>query len=112
MRIVPLAVLTLVLAAPGNTLPAQQARVIRPGMTEVQVRESWGEPLMVRQRGEFMYMFFENGCLKTCGMHDLVILQGGQVVDAVARASYHSYDGVSSSPSERVPEPTLPAANP
>jgi hypothetical protein len=108
MRIVGLLTLVLLLAAPGHTLEAQQVRVIAPGMTEGQVRESWGEPLVVRQRGEFTYMFYENGCLKTCGMHDLVILQGGQVIDAVARASYHAYDGVSSSPRERVPEPTLP----
>jgi hypothetical protein len=112
MRIVGVVALVLLLAVPGNTVMAQQVRVIAPAMTEGQVRESWGEPLIVRQRGEFTYMFYENGCLKTCGMHDLVILQGGQVIDAVARASYHAYDGVSSSPRERAPEPTPPATGP
>lgn len=112
MRLIPVAALALALATSGQALPNSQVRVIRPGMTEAQVRESWGEPLAVRQRGEFTYMFFENGCLKTCGMHDLVILQGAQVVDAVARAPYHGYDGVSSSPNERVPGPTLTPAGP
>ena len=112
MRIVGALALALLLAAPGHTLQAQQVKTIAPGMTEGQVRESWGEPLIVRQRGEFTYMFYENGCLRTCGMHDLVILQGGQVVDAVARASYHAYEGMSSSPRERVPEPTPPPPGP
>ncbi len=69
MRIVGVVALVLLLAVPGNTVMAQQVRVIAPAMTEGQVRESWGEPLIVRQRGEFTYMFYENGCLKTCGMH-------------------------------------------
>lgn len=111
MRILAVAVLTTGLGLYGYAPPAQ-VKVIRAGMSEAEVRVSWGEPLTVRRRGAFSYMFYENGCLKTCGMHDLVILEGGQVTDAIARASYHAYEGVSSSPGDRAPGFTPPSGGP
>ena len=84
-------------------------QAIRPGMTEDQVVASLGTPVAVRKAGNFTYLYFENDCLKRCGTFDLVILQGGQTVDAIARASYHRYDGVSSSPNDRLPEYTPPS---
>ena len=51
-------------------------------------------------------MFYTNGCLKTCGTYDVVILEKDQVVDAIVRAKGRRYDGVSSSPADRKPGPT------
>ena len=48
-------------------------------------------------------MFYTNGCLKTCGTYDVVILEKDQVVDAIVRAQGRRYDGVSSSPPDRKP---------
>jgi hypothetical protein len=90
------------LAAP-RSLSAQS---IKPGQSEADVRAAWGEPLTVRKIGDYSYMFYTNGCLKTCGTYDVVILEKDQVVDAIVRAQGRSYEGVSSSPPDRKPEPT------
>jgi hypothetical protein len=79
---------------------------IRPGMTEADVRSRWGEPAAVRRLNDWTYMFYANG-QRHYGM-DLVMLQGGQVMDAVVRAPEHVFLGKSSSPPERVPEFTPP----
>ena len=93
------------LAAPEKGVPGG---IVQPGMGDAQVRAAWGEPIAVRQMGEHTYMFFDNGCpASRCGMNDLVILQGGQVVDAVVRSPQRRYGGVSSSPAMRPPEPAV-----
>jgi hypothetical protein len=99
------ALLGLALALPAQ---AQEPVVIRPGMTEAEVVAAWGEPLARRTRGPFTYLHFPTDCLKECGTYDIVILDGGQVVDAIARSKNHRYDGVSSSPADRAPEYTPP----
>jgi len=71
---------------------------VSPGMTPEEVVQAWGPPVVERQAGEWTYMFFRNGCEVTCGTFDLVLFQGGQVVDAVVRTPAHTYTGVSSSP--------------
>jgi hypothetical protein len=87
---------------------AAPAGVVEPGMTDAQVRAAWGEPLAVRTLGTHTYMYFRNGCpTAQCGMNDVVILERGQVVDAIVRASAHRYGGVSSSPAARAPSPTV-----
>ncbi|HEU4649523.1 MAG TPA: hypothetical protein VFS33_10725 [Gemmatimonadales bacterium] len=93
--------------ATGNTVAT-----IRPGMTEAAVRAAWGTPVTQRSRGQHTYLFYENGCLRTCGTYDVVILEGGQVVDAIVRGSGHRYDGVSSSPPDRAPGFTQPTTDP
>lgn len=87
---------------------AQEPASIRPGMTEAEVTAAWGEPLARRTRGAFTYLHFPTDCLKECGTYDVVILEGGQVVDAIARSKNHRYDGVSSSPADRAPGFTPP----
>jgi hypothetical protein len=87
---------------------AQEVKTVRPGMSEAEVRAAWGEPVTSRTTGDYAYLFYENGCLRACGTYDLVILQGGQVVDAIARGKEHRYDGVSSSPADRAPHYTPP----
>jgi hypothetical protein len=104
-RALPLTLLGLALAVPAA---AQEPTVIRPGMSEAEVVTAWGEPLARRTRGAFTYLHFQTDCLKECGTYDVVILEGGQVVDAIARSKDHRYDGVSSSPASRTPEYTPP----
>jgi hypothetical protein len=105
----PAAGAALLIALLGaRTASAQEVKTIKPGMTTAEVKAAWGEPVAVRSRGEYTYLSYQNGCVKTCGTYDTVILEKGQVVDAVVRATYHAYEGMSSSPSTRKPEFTKP----
>jgi hypothetical protein len=106
MMRVGLMLLILALAAPAAH--AQDVKTIRPGMSEAEVRAAWGDPITSRKTGDYAYLFYQNGCLRACGTYDVVILQGGQVVDAIARGKEHQYDGVSSSPADRAPHYTPP----
>ncbi len=81
---------------------------VDPGMSRNQVLEQWGPPVAERQAGNWTYLFFRNGCEVTCGTFDVVMLEGGQVVDAIVRAQTHHYSGVSSSPRGSTPQPRLP----
>jgi len=76
---------------------------IAPGMAEKDIYSLWGPPADVRRQGQFTYLFFPNGCEHTCGTADVVILQNGQVVDAVLRWPGHGYSGQSSSPAATPP---------
>ena len=76
----------------------------RPGMSRDEVVAEWGEPVTERTLGEWSYLYFRNGCEIRCGTYDIVMLQGGQVVDAVVRAPNNAYSGVSSSPPDREAE--------
>lgn len=99
--------LGVMLIGVGNA-QAQDVKTIKPGMTEAEVREQWGEPLTVRKVGVMSYMYYRSNCLKSCGTNDVVFLENGQVIDAVVRDSHRKYDGIASSPADRKPEPTAP----
>jgi hypothetical protein len=71
---------------------------IDPGMTREQVVAKLGEPLSARSLNGITYLFYKNGCEKTCGMNDLVTLDSGKVIDAVFRSPSRKYTGMSSSP--------------
>jgi hypothetical protein len=86
---------------------AQEIKSIKPGMTEAEVRATWGDPLTARKAGNMTYLYYRNDCMRSCGTHDVVFLENGQVVDAVVRDSHRGYDGVASSPRDRKPEATL-----
>jgi len=77
---------------------SQDTGTIFPGMAERDVYSLWGAPAAVRHRGEFTFLFFQNGCEYSCGMMDVVTLQSGRVIDAVLRWPGHSYGGQSTSP--------------
>jgi hypothetical protein len=80
---------------------AQVAAVqIDPGMTRVEVIERLGKPATERSSGGFTYLFFINGCERTCGMNDLVTLKGDSVIDAIFRTPRRSYGGRSTSPEQ------------
>jgi hypothetical protein len=91
-------------AAPTST-------ALRPGMTETQVRERWGEPVARRVAGRWTYLFYRND-EPGVGWNDVVFLMDGQVVDCVARGANHQYLGQSSAPPSRVPEFTPPTGGP
>jgi hypothetical protein len=85
---------------------------VEPGMTRDQVVEVWGDPVTERALGAWSYLYFRNGCEISCGTYDVVLLDGGQVVDAIVRGRGHVYAGVSSSPPERAAEFTPPTGLP
>jgi len=93
-------------AAPA-TRAATDTGIVRPGMREPQVLAAWGASSGSRVRGDYTYLFFANGCQPACGIQDVVILERGQVIDAIARDPRHRYDGVSSSPAGRTPSRTV-----
>ena len=88
-----LLLLSLIAAAP---LSAQA--VIDPGMSRALVLARLGKPAVERSSGDATYLFYTNGCNRTCGMNDVVVLDKGIVVDAVFRSAKHRYSGTSSSP--------------
>lgn len=94
----PFLLFALVAVAP---LAAQDAPVqVDPGMTRAQVIERLGRPATERSSGEFTYLFFINGCERTCGMNDLVTLRSDTVVDAIFRTAKREYTGRSTSPAQ------------
>lgn len=97
------------LAHPARAAAQDSSAMIRPGMSEADVRARWGEPIAVRRANNWTYLFYSNGNEHHVGWLDTVFLQGGQVVDCIARAPGHVYLGQSSSPGNRTPERTAPA---
>jgi len=81
---------------------------VDPGMTRDQVIAVWGEPMVERAAENWVYLYFRNGCEISCGTDDIILLQDGQVVDAIVRGQGHTYSGVSSSPPGRTAERTMP----
>jgi hypothetical protein len=103
----PLAAQVPTPAPPPAAAATRDSGTVRPGMTEAQVQAAWGDPSGSRVRGDYKYLFFANGCQPACGIQDVVILERGQVVDAIVRDPRHRYDGVSSSPPGRTPAATV-----
>jgi hypothetical protein len=81
-----------------GALPLSAQAVVDPGMPKAQVIARLGAPSLERTTGDATYLFYRNGCERTCGMNDVVILDKGAVVDAVFRSSKRRYSGTSSSP--------------
>ena len=86
----------------------RQTGTVQPGMTGDEVVAVWGPPVADRTVGNWTFLYFRNGCELACGTFDVVMLEGGQVVDAIVRASEHTYGGMSSSPADRAGEFTPP----
>ena len=99
------AMMLVVTLATASPLIAQDgAVVIDPGMTRAEVVERLGKPLNERKAGAHTYLFYRNGCERTCGMNDLVLLDDGKVSDAIFRSAGRHYSGASSSPNGVKPE--------
>ena len=81
---------------------------VAPGMTEADVIAMWGRPAAVSRMGAMTYLYFPNGCERSCGTLDVVLFESGQVVDAVLRWPGHGYSGQSSSPPGTQPMATIP----
>ncbi len=103
-------------AAPAVAEPAAPApptdNAVKPGMTEAEVVARWGNPIATRTANDWTYLFYRNGEERSWGYYDVVMLQRGQVMDAIVRSPDHPYAGVSSSPEGRVPVFTPPNRQP
>ena len=78
--------------------PGQGPAVIDPGMSRAQVVAKLGEPISTRSYEGHTYLLYKNGCERSCGMSDLVVLDSDKVVDAIFRSRARKYSGTSSSP--------------
>ncbi len=83
---------------------------VEPGWTAEDVIAVWGVPVTDRSSGDWTFLYFRNGCERACGTYDVVMLQRGQVVDAIVRGPGHTYAGISSSPAGRLAEFTPPTS--
>lgn len=97
----------LLCGVPAAAAAQDTTMAIRPGMSMAEVQARWGEPLAVRQAGNWTYLFYENN---DPYYHDVVFLLNNQVVDAIVREPSRTYLGQSSSPPGRTPEFTPPAS--
>ena len=93
-----LALTAALLALGASYAHAQGAASIDSAMTRDEVLQRLGAPVGERASGSRTYLFYANGCERTCGMHDLVVLDGDQVIDAIFRSPSRRYTGRSSSP--------------
>ena len=93
-------------------LSAQQVRTIAPGMTAEEVQSILGAPAVVRDQGEWQYLFYTNRCLPRCGSDDVVFLREGRVAAAVLRSPQRRFAGPSASAVLQTmqPEPGAAAA--
>ncbi len=94
MTRIPGLLATMLLVGAATTAHAQTP--VRPGMTAAEVTAAWGAPTSTRTRGNYTYLNYPSSCMPSCGTQDVVILQDGKVVDAIARSSNHPYEGPSS----------------
>jgi hypothetical protein len=90
--------IVMLLCAASGAAAAQAPKAIDPGMSQTQVIDRLGQPSTSRTTGTFTYLFYQNGCVRECGMDDVVILENDAVVDAVFRSPERHYTGKSSSP--------------
>ncbi len=108
----------LVLLFFAGSLPLSAQAVIDPGMPKAQVIAHLGAPIIERTTGDATFLFYKNGCERTCGMNDVVLLSKGAVVDAVFRSAKRRFSGSSSSPrmipaaEARKARATMPAKQP
>lgn len=79
-----------------HAVPAP-AQTIRAGMTVDEVRALLGPPAVVRESGEWRYLFYANGCAPRCGSDDVVFVRDGRVVTAVFRTPRRRFAGPSPS---------------
>lgn len=103
-------ILPLVLLIGASTAAAQQASVIRAGMTEAEVRAAFGAPAVVRHSGSRSYLFYTNGCPVRCGSDDVVFLENGRVAMAVLRSPARRISGPGVQGSRPGPAGTEPGA--
>ena len=69
------------------------AQTISPGMTTAQVRGALGDPVTVREVGDWSYLYYLNGCAVRCGSDDVVFIRNDRVVAAVFRTGRRRFAG-------------------
>jgi len=94
----------LVSAAVARPVQAQAPdNQIDPGMSKAQVIQHLGQPQSISKKDSSLFLYYKNGCEKSCGMLDLVILINDKVVDAIFRDPNRHYTGKSTSPMALTP---------
>jgi len=88
----------LAVTVAASQVVGQGPPTIDPGMTRAQVVAKLGEPMSTRTYEGHTYLLYKNGCERSCGMSDLVVLDSDKVVDAIFRSNARHYTGTSSSP--------------
>lgn len=83
----------LTLAALLAAASPAAAQTISPGMTSSQVRSILGDPVTVRNAGDWSYLYYLNGCAVRCGSDDVVFIQNDRVVAAVFRTGRRRFAG-------------------
>lgn len=76
---------------------AAQTGAIQAGMSESEVRSTFGAPALTRSSGDWSYLFYRNGCTPRCGSDDVVFLRDGRVVAAVLRTPARRFSGPTAS---------------
>jgi hypothetical protein len=88
----------LAVTVAASQVVGQGPPTIDPGMTRAQVVAKLGEPMSTRTYEGHTYLLYKNGCERSCGMSDLVVLDSDKVVDAIFRSNARHFSGTSSSP--------------
>jgi hypothetical protein len=84
--------------AVAASAPGQGPATIDSGMSRAQVVARLGDHVSTRSYDGHTYLLYKNGCERSCGMSDLVVLDSDKVVDAIFRSRARKYSGTSSSP--------------
>ena len=90
-------------AIAGPVFAQARDNSIDPGMSKAQVIDHLGPPQSAHTSDTLAYLYYKNGCEKTCGMSDLVVLSHDKVVDAIFRDPARHFTGQSSSPISLTP---------
>lgn len=101
-RPIVIAALCAVAAASFARPAAAQTKdnIIDPGMSKAEVIAHLGSPQSMKTSDTLTFLYYRNGCEKTCGMNDVVTLSHDKVVDAIFRDPSRKYTGESSSPNQ------------
>jgi hypothetical protein len=101
-RPIIIAALCAVAAASFARPAAAQTKdnIIDPGMSKAEVIAHLGSPQSMKTSDTLTFLYYRNGCEKTCGMNDVVTLSHDKVVDAIFRDPSRKYTGESSSPNQ------------
>ena len=76
--------------APAEGAPSRSAHHRHLEQARAQVIELLGRPAAERSSNGFTYLFYINGCERTCGMNDLVTLRGDPGMDWLDTSIRHA----------------------
>ena len=96
--VIGIAAAIVVLMAPRVATAQTKPVSIDPGMTKEQVLARLGNPSEESHSGSFTYLLYNSDCGAKCRQDDLVVLERGEVTDAVFQSGKRTYTGQSEEP--------------